>query len=335
MEMALEEERKEVDGKNDDEGIDIEDGNIERSEGEDGVGNNDDVEEEDDDDDAEEKEKKDLTNSDGVEFDLGILTLFDTTPLSLERVEQSPETRNEYFREMATANMNLLLQRLCEVAREQNSISRVKLPPPTTKLPRQKPAPQPRPETRWEKFAKEKGIQKRKRERMVWDEASQTFKPRWGYNRMEDPEHSDWVVELKDGDDPTEDKFRKIREEKKLRILKNKQNMLRNKERGLDEAPMGVAESNILGSNKKVGRGKKRTQELLDAIQVSTSKPGGADGQDATPALKGKRRKFEPSEKTAHLERDKAILSTVLGKPISSSKSANARPQAKGKKAKR
>jgi regulator of ribosome biosynthesis len=57
----------------------------------------------------------------------------------------------------------------------------VTLPAPTTTLPREKPLPKPKEETRWEKFAKEKGIVKRKRERMVFDETAQEWKPRFGF----------------------------------------------------------------------------------------------------------------------------------------------------------
>lgn len=56
------------------------------------------------------------------------------------------------------------------------------MPKGKTILPRQKPVPQPRPMTTWEKFAKEKGIKKRKRsERMEWDEKAKAWRPRWGY----------------------------------------------------------------------------------------------------------------------------------------------------------
>ena len=42
-------------------------------------------------------------------------------------------------------------------------------------------APKPKPPTRWEEFAAMKGIQNRKRSRMVFDELSQEYKPRYGY----------------------------------------------------------------------------------------------------------------------------------------------------------
>lgn len=39
------------------------------------------------------------------------------------------------------------------------------------------------PLTRWEKFAKEKGINKKKKDLMIYDEQSKEFKPRYGYKR--------------------------------------------------------------------------------------------------------------------------------------------------------
>ena len=59
--------------------------------------------------------------------------------------------------------------------------SQAELPPPSTVLPREKPIPKAAPPTRWELFAKEKGIKKRKRERMVFDDEKKEWAPRWGY----------------------------------------------------------------------------------------------------------------------------------------------------------
>jgi hypothetical protein len=61
----------------------------------------------------------------------------------------------------------------------------VDLPQPLTRLPREKPLPKPKPPTRWERFAKEKGIQKRqKRSSQVWDENSGSWKRRHGHDRV-------------------------------------------------------------------------------------------------------------------------------------------------------
>jgi regulator of ribosome biosynthesis len=58
---------------------------------------------------------------------------------------------------------------------------------------REKPLPKAKPETRWERFAKAKGIQQTKRSRMVFDEAAQEYKPRFGYKRANDVEN-DWLI---------------------------------------------------------------------------------------------------------------------------------------------
>ena len=79
------------------------------------------------------------------------------------------------------------------------------LPPPIKHCPREKPCPEPKPETRWEKFAKEKGIKKRKRERMIWDKDTESWRPRYGYKR--DGELKDWVIPLKKTDPDTIDKY--------------------------------------------------------------------------------------------------------------------------------
>ena len=60
------------------------------------------------------------------------------------------------------------------------------LPPPTTVLPREKPLPKPKPLTKWQKFAQEKGIKKRKRSKLEFDEASGDWKRRHGYQRAND-----------------------------------------------------------------------------------------------------------------------------------------------------
>jgi regulator of ribosome biosynthesis len=70
----------------------------------------------------------------------------------------------------------------------------VELPEPITKLPREKPCPKEKQPTRWERFAKEKGIQNRKKSRKVFDEASGEYRPRWGYGSAKNDPMNDWVI---------------------------------------------------------------------------------------------------------------------------------------------
>ncbi|CAL1277664.1 unnamed protein product [Larinioides sclopetarius] len=101
-----------------------------------------------------------------------------------------------------------------------------KLPEPTLIVPREKPIPKPKPLSKWEKFAKAKGIQKQKKEKLVFDETSKDWKPRYGYRGINNKD--DWVKEIPDNADPNEDYFGKGKEQKKERIAKNEYHRLRN-----------------------------------------------------------------------------------------------------------
>nr|GMD95377.1 ribosome biogenesis regulatory protein homolog [Ipomoea batatas] len=75
----------------------------------------------------------------------------------------------------------------------------VKLPPPGTRLPREKPLPKPKPPTKWELFAKKKGIQKHKKDKILFDEQTGTWKRRHGYDRVND-DNDIPIIEAKETD---------------------------------------------------------------------------------------------------------------------------------------
>ena len=58
-------------------------------------------------------------------------------------------------------------------------------------------APAPKKKTRWEEYSQKKGIQKRKKGRMAWDETAKEWKPRWGYKRAND-DTKEWLIEVPD-----------------------------------------------------------------------------------------------------------------------------------------
>ncbi|KAF7639542.1 Ribosome biogenesis regulatory protein [Meloidogyne graminicola] len=98
----------------------------------------------------------------------------------------------------------------------------VTLPEIDYSLPREKPIPKQKELTKWEKFAKEKGIiSKKKRSKKVWDENTKEWKPRYGYRRAIKSENDtkDWLIEIPDKADPYKDYFAE-----KLNIKKEKAN---------------------------------------------------------------------------------------------------------------
>jgi len=74
------------------------------------------------------------------------------------------------------------------------------LPPPTTALPREKPLPTPKSETKWEKFARKKGIKSKRGTdgtgKMVYDEEKGDWVPKWGYKGRNKDGETDWIVEV-------------------------------------------------------------------------------------------------------------------------------------------
>lgn len=103
----------------------------------------------------------------------------------------------------------------------------VQLPQPTTRLPRAKPLPRPKPPTKWELFAKKKGIQKHKKDKVVFDEQTGSWKRRHGYDRVNDDKDVP-IIEAKATDEPGQDPFAKRREEKKKRVEKQEKNRYSN-----------------------------------------------------------------------------------------------------------
>ncbi len=71
------------------------------------------------------------------------------------------------------------------------------LPPPTTQLPRAKPLPKPKPPTKWEQFAKAKGIHKTRKDKKVWDEAKQEWVNRWGWKGANKDKEVQWITEVR------------------------------------------------------------------------------------------------------------------------------------------
>ncbi len=131
-----------------------------------------------------------MVTAEGVELDLGSLAAFDPSAAA---------SRHEAVcKAQATALTQALMSALLQLPSESTPAGRVAaLPPPTTALPRAKPLPKPREPTKWEKFAQQKGIVKHKRSKMVFDEAEQTFKRRYGYNRANEGPP---ILEAKSGD---------------------------------------------------------------------------------------------------------------------------------------
>ncbi|QIW99876.1 hypothetical protein AMS68_005394 [Peltaster fructicola] len=131
-------------------------------------------------------------------FDLGLLLCNDSNaipPLG----DDKEAALSEIARETAQALINQLLT-TCTVATPSQQLLQFTLPPPVTHLPREKPVPKEREKTTWERFAAKKGITKKRKDgKLVFDESTGAWKPKYGYKGK--PSEStkgiqeDWLVE--------------------------------------------------------------------------------------------------------------------------------------------
>eukprot|EP00327_Prymnesium_parvum_P018752 CAMPEP_0113265360 /NCGR_PEP_ID=MMETSP0008_2-20120614/19457_1 /TAXON_ID=97485 /ORGANISM="Prymnesium parvum" /LENGTH=279 /DNA_ID=CAMNT_0000114167 /DNA_START=27 /DNA_END=866 /DNA_ORIENTATION=+ /assembly_acc=CAM_ASM_000153 len=209
--------------------------------------------------------------------------------------------------------MQLLSNKLYELLHAAHDKGAIPLPPPQFPLPREKPVPEAVPLTRWERFAKEKGIVKKKRSKMVWDEATQLWAPRYGFGRANNPKEStsDWLVEAKPGDDGSVDPFEAKADERKMRLSKQKKQEERNR---LEAAHAASSRSSAINLQKDERR--QYLSHSIAAAQVSTASAGRFDKTVANEPSKnkGKRQHYETATSSDDLRRDAQRTASVVSK---------------------
>lgn len=116
-------------------------------------------------------------------FDLGHLLCEDTNPLPAVTDARARETQlATRAQQCAQALLHQILT-TCPITRaEDDGNLQVTLPAPHTALPREKPVPQAKEKTKWERFAEKKGIKAKKRDgKLAFDEATGEWAPKYGY----------------------------------------------------------------------------------------------------------------------------------------------------------
>eukprot|EP00995_Heteronema_vittatum_P006981 NODE_2112_length_833_cov_400.426020_g1485_i0.p1 GENE.NODE_2112_length_833_cov_400.426020_g1485_i0~~NODE_2112_length_833_cov_400.426020_g1485_i0.p1 ORF type:complete len:227 (-),score=69.43 NODE_2112_length_833_cov_400.426020_g1485_i0:152-802(-) len=72
----------------------------------------------------------------------------------------------------------------------------IKLPAPTTIIPREKAPPKPKPLTRWQEYAIKKNIKPRRKLRRKFDEDLKEWIPTYGYGKRDAEKAKNWVKEV-------------------------------------------------------------------------------------------------------------------------------------------
>ncbi|KAL7950804.1 ribosomal biogenesis regulatory protein [Trichoderma barbatum] len=165
-------------------------------------------------------------------FDLGHLLAEDPNPVSLD-----PAAIDQSLAEIARDGAQSLINQLLTTCPLKSTTDGVllTLPQPATRLPREKPVPQPKPPTKWERFAAKKGIKAKTREarrNLAYDEESGEWKRKWGYKGLNKKGEDDWLVEVDQKKEAERKEGTSIRgdgrRERKEKIQRNERKMRKN-----------------------------------------------------------------------------------------------------------
>lgn len=168
-------------------------------------------------------------------FDLGNMTCYDSNPLPAS-TEIAEADITAAARDCAQALINQLLS-TCPIVRSEDSVT-LTLPAPDTPLPREKPIPTEKPMTKWQEFAKKKGIVNKaaKDSNLKYNEETGEWERKWGYKGKNKEGENDWIVEV---DDEKEKKTgeagdvrKERREERKERVRRQERRERANERRG-------------------------------------------------------------------------------------------------------
>ncbi|KAI9068456.1 RRS1-domain-containing protein [Trametes sanguinea] len=264
-----------------------------------------------------------------LEVDTGFLTVTDLNPVDAESYEANLE---EYLMSTARDGVQTLLASLFSLPTTSSPDGPLaQLPAPTTQLPRAKPLPKPKPMTKWEKFAKAKGIQKKRRDKKIWDEEKQEWVDRWGWKGANKAKETQWLSEVPANADVDYDPAKVARDARKARVAKNEKQRQQNLARAAQEMGPSAAPAPVDVRKKQIDR-------TLAVTRTSTASMGKFDRKlEGEKKLKGMKRKvrfdalsacrslslspltlqFEPTEMSAESEKSHnlAILSKLDKEP--------------------
>ncbi|KAF9266325.1 RRS1-domain-containing protein [Marasmius fiardii PR-910] len=223
-----------------------------------------------------------------LDVDAGFLTVTDPNPIEEDTYNSNLE---EHLQALARDGVQTLLSKLFSLPTLPSPDGPLaQLPPPTTLLPRAEPLPKPKPLTKWEQFAQAKGIQKKKKDKKVWDEERQEWVNRWGRDGKNKQVEEQWATEVKLHADEDHDPRKAARDARKARVAKNEKQQLAN-----------IARAEHVAETRE--QRKTEIQRNLAQSRISTASMGKFDKKlEGEKKLRGVKRKFEPNERSVEQE---------------------------------
>ncbi|CDU22148.1 related to RRS1-regulator of ribosome biogenesis [Sporisorium scitamineum] len=243
------------------------------------------------------------------QFDLGLLTSINPNPVASTKPSHLLDRTRDGVQSLVNKVFTL------PITRHPDHGPLASLPAFTSKLPREKSMPKPKPLTKWEKFAKQKGIQSRKRDKMVFDEATQEWVPRWGFKGANKDLEEQWIHELKNNGNTDLDPAKTAKKERLAKKQKNEKQRLGNIARAAASTAAsaaastskgGLGDANAAKLARAAAREQRKAQLEADVLRsrASTASMGRFDKTlKGEQKPKGIKRKFDPNEKDVAAER--------------------------------
>ncbi|KAH8067860.1 hypothetical protein JL720_12360 [Aureococcus anophagefferens] len=214
----------------------------------------------------------------------------------------------------AASATQALIGSLFELPATRSSVGPIaKLPPATTALPREKPCPEKKAETKWDKFAKEKGIQKKKKGRMEWDDERDKWAPTWGYDRAGSALDDAPIVEREKNEQRAKRARNGGRDADGDRLAAPKASDLIKAAAARAKADPDAPEGLPVDMTRKTHKGAKGVAGALARAQLATASLGNfdamLDGEQARPSgeAKGRKRKFKAVAGPAGADADRGM----------------------------
>ncbi|VDK75607.1 unnamed protein product [Litomosoides sigmodontis] len=239
--------------------------------------------------------------------DAGNLLIVDNDPLTDEDSASKPN--EEELSARIRDNAQFLFNKIWELERKRiDEAICAKLPAPIYRIPREKPIPSVRQLTKWEQYAQQKGIRKKKKDRKIFDEQTQEWKERYGYKSAKHSDAKDWLIEISDNKDPMVDYFAEREKAKRENVDKNEMQRLRNIAR-----MKGISSANSVPLGIGVDLKDRSRHELVN--QINRARYSTASHGAFQPTIKnekkmlktGKHHKYEPNEADVSGEQKKQL----------------------------
>jgi len=257
-----------------------------------------------------------------LELDLGNMLAIDNNQIDSSKLLNRDE-RETFLEELARDNTQILINAIWGLPTERvEEVVIAKFPPPQYKLPREKPLPKPKVPTKWEKYAQEKGItKKKKKDRLVWDDVVKKWVPQFGYKKKQAENEKNWCIPIKEGPNPNVNPHEKMEEDKKERKAKNELQRLRNIARAKNVKVPSVGVITSSGAETKSVGFSDELKNAAEIVRNSTASLGHFQPKlnkelEKSAKTSGKKRKFESNigNSAEEKERNLGILESITSK---------------------